>query len=1700
LDVNLVQVPTSQRPWPRGKKFISINNFGFGGTNAHAVLEKAPPMPKPVTNVSTEAQFDRTGNPIGPIKRLYVLSANDKASLETQMQQLTIYLEQRPEVFQNSLLPNLAYTLGQRRSVLSWRVAIPARSSAELIPSLARNLIVPSRATKEPKIGFIFTGQGAQWHAMGRELFAYPIFAKTIEKFDLCLMQMGSDFSVTGKHKLRLQLVDNVNILAEELSKDAETSRVSDAHISQPACTAVQLALTDLFKSWGIRPAAVAGHSSGEIGAAYAAGALTLEDCAAIAYYRGQAIVSLKKQFPDLKGAMMAVGVSPDELRPILKLLREGRATAACINSPSSVTVSGDEDAISELQDLMEQKQMFNRKLRVNTAYHSHHMNLVAEEYGQNIRTVNSLNVSQTTFHSSLFGRISETDVLDASYWVQNLTCLVRFSDALQSMCGLVDDTSASGVDVLVEIGPHAALEGPVKQTLKSIGGNAVKLPYASALHRNRNAVDTAVQLAATMFMKGTLVNFAAINFPVAPQKAPTLLTNLPKYPWAHSTRYWHESRIADKHKHREFPRNDLVGTLAAYSNDLEPTWRNIIRADDVPWVRHHKMQSMTVYPMAGYIAMALEASAQRAVMRNVAFDKFELREVTVSRPLAIHEGADVEVSITLRAYTEGTRSLSDTWDEFRIFSWAKDRSWIDHCRGLISVQKSIDNNAVNGAQQILDGKTMLISQMASIIDACTSPVKPSEMYDALTAKGAGYGPTFQGLENCTGCDNHAVADLIVPDTKSTMPMGHEPDFIIHPAFLDQFIQIVWPILGAGRSGLNVLYMPSFVQSMSISTGITRQAGDRLRVYGTGYPTPANASPTKLSLFATTLDGGNEALISMDSLVMTPVFDGPDAMSSVANRGLCYKLQWEAFPLEDNTEMDIGAPPPSLTKRSRGDFESTTGAGVQGEKRRKGNGGDVVSNGLGNRSEYLHASGTNDSTTPKSELQVAIICDEGTQHSLVSSVRDLVSNFTKNAPTIGVLGKVQMEGKICIVLSELVGEIISNLNATDFQTIQKMTSSAVGILWVVRGAYTDSTNPHGQMVIGMARSIRSETLLKFATLDMGTLPQLSETGTAEKIFEVFKSTFASDASPVSLDMEFQERDGKLLVPRVIEDSEINKFVHQETQPSAAPDLQPFAQKGRPLKISIETPGALDTLYFTDDLVVGTPLPEYEVEIEVKATSMNFKDIMISMGQLSSKYIGVECSGVISAVGSKVTDLSAGDRVCAMSEGAYSTYTRCLGTSVQKIPDSMPFEDAATIPVIYCTAYYSLFDLGRLVEGESVLIHAAAGGVGQAAIILCKTMGVEIFATVGSVAKKEFIMSEYGIPEDHIFYSRNTSFAKAVKRATNSQGVDLVLNSLAGDQLRETWDSLAHFGRFIEIGKRDIVGNTRLEMARFEHNALFASVDLTVVAAERPKIMKRLLSDVFDLMARGLAKPIAPITIFPMLNIESAFRALQGGKTMGKIVMVPKPDDVVKAVPSKTKTLLKANATYVIIGGTGGLGRSMSRWMIEKGARNILLVSRSGNANKKVGELVEEAKEAGAQIVVRPCDVTKKEQVEKLVTQGIPGMPAIRGVIHAAMVLRVVLNLSRVCPQLTKIGCSLRENDLRAMESSGSTQGFWGLELPPHPPLRTSRLLHRPGLSSRCCGQPWPSCLRCSKLLPERLRAIPPQTRSPSVLYRSRCRQ
>ncbi|KAK8167444.1 polyketide synthase [Phyllosticta citribraziliensis] len=1522
-----MKVPTAQRPWPSGKFLISVNNFGFGGANAHAVLAR-PPLPPPSSLMKETST--------GP--KLFVLSGNDETAANKAMNQLSIFLEQHPEVFQKSQPRNLAYTLGQRRSHLLWRVAMVASVGNDLTLALNNSETKPARSAMNPKVAFVYTGQGAQWATMGRDLMdTQTVFAKTMKACDEALEKLGADFS-----------------LVEELEKDAEKTQVNKAHISQPICTAVQIALTALFHSWGLQPVAVTGHSSGEIGAAYAAGLLSLEDGMAVAYQRGQAVVTLKERHPEHKGAMLAIGAGPDDVRPMLKTLTNGQAIVACENSPSSITASGDVSAIDELAAAVEQKQQFNRKLRVDVAYHSHHMKLVAEDYRSKIAKVKSQSSQTADFFSALHENKVDGAKVDSSYWVDNLTCPVRFSGALQKLC------AEATPDVLVEIGPHSALEGPIKQVLKGLGKQGSKISYISTLLRNKDSTYACLESAGKLFMKGVSLNFKNINQSPDDPKTPALITELSPYPWNRSVSYWHESRQSKQHRLARFARHDLLGLLEATSNDIEPIWRNVIRLDDLPWLRDHKMQSLTTFPGAGFLGIAAEAAAQRAIMRDVPFDRFVMREIHVTRPLLLNDGEEYEICTQLRPYAEGLRSYSDSWDEFRISSWVPDKGWTEHSRGLVGVRRGDGHNPVHkGTGEALK------KRMQEARDKCNQEINMPTFYEQLKPFGAIYGPTFRNIVNCRACDEHSVAEVEVPDTAAVMPYNHETPTIVHTSFLDLILQLAYPILGAGRSKLPSLYMPISMTEFTLSRNFPNKPGQRLQVTASGRPDYVSPKPTDFSMDGIFSPEDEEASITFTGLRLTPVRENAE-QENTGPRELCYRTE----KLKPSMASRMVSTETMASRSTRRATAASTALTVETTVKRM------------------------------SGLQVEIISEKSGDDLLVNSLKDAITLRTDVEPTVCRLVDSDPSDKICIVTSEIQDVLLANASPQIFSAVQKILTKANGVLWVTKGAYKNPTNPSVNMAAGLIRTIRSEAAAKAATLDLDPVSKLETYQRVELIVDVFRKVFAQEE--IDADMEFTEEKGCLVVPRVVPDEEMNLYVHRETQDSE-PYLQPFNQPGRRLRLAIASPGALDTLYFEDEEAWSPhPLGDTEVEIQVAATGMNFKDVVIAMGQLPNPYLGVECSGTVTRVGHKVENLFVGDRVCAMSQGAYSTFTRCPSSSAARIPADMSFEVAASIPVVYNTAYYGLVDLGRLTRGERVLIHAAAGGVGQAAIQLAYMIGAEVFATVGSVEKKKLVMEKYGVPEDHIFYSRDTSFGKALREATGGEGVDVVMNSLAGDILRETWDSLAKFGRFIEIGKRDITSNTRLEMAKFNQNATFSSIDLTVVAEERPQLMGRIFSSVMKLIEFGNVKPISPINVRGISEVESAFRALQGGKTTGKLVITTSPEEKVKATHVRQTKLFKSDATYIIIGGTGGLGRSMSRWMVSKGARNVVLMSRSGKATGKVAELAEDLRPLGGNIVVKACDISDQASVNAMVEDCSKTLPPIRGVIHAAMVLRDML--------------------------------------------------------------------------------------------------
>lgn len=423
-----IQVPTDVVSWPQDRlKRVSINSFGYGGTNAHTIIDDADQF---LSGYSGYQDWQLVENRVDPDERerLFVFSAPDESALRRMIQRFDDYLSTKASnaglqnpFERNLFLDRLSYTLSNRRSKFSWKASATGTTIAKLQEALSTaNSALIKRTPDSARLAFVFTGQGAQWAKMV-ELMSYQVFSDSVHEADDYLRtHLGSDWSVIT-----------------ELQRDKGESNVHLARISQPLCTVLQIALVELLTSWNIEPAGVVGHSSGEIAAAYCYGALSREDAWTVAYWRGKICSELKQDAPHVKGAMMAVGLSSEVAEEYIGNVKTGKIVVACINSPSSVTISGDESGIDNLQKLLSTDAVFCRKLVVENAYHSHHMELIAEKYLEKISTISTSEAAVTKNNrvkmaSSVTGElISGPTELGPPYWVKNFVSPVRFSDAV---------------------------------------------------------------------------------------------------------------------------------------------------------------------------------------------------------------------------------------------------------------------------------------------------------------------------------------------------------------------------------------------------------------------------------------------------------------------------------------------------------------------------------------------------------------------------------------------------------------------------------------------------------------------------------------------------------------------------------------------------------------------------------------------------------------------------------------------------------------------------------------------------------------------------------------------------------------------------------------------------------------------------------------------------------------------------------------------------------------------------------------------------------------------------------------------------------------------------------------------------------------------------------------------------------------------
>lgn len=672
----------------------------------------------------------------------------------------------------------------------------------------------------------------------------------------------------------------------------------------------LQVALVNLLHRFGIHPAAVVGHSSGEIAAAYAAGHLSRESAWKLAFFRGALSAELcEPTHLGPAGAMMAVGLSEADARELIMSVEHDAHTfglsIACVNSPVNVTISGEEKLIDMLQLKLDSEKVFARKLRVRTAYHSRQMEEISSKYVSLVGTLSgNKSIHTVPMVSSVTGKVvSAIDTTDPTYWSLNMISTVRFSDAVTTLCSsspadTVKKIDRSHLDVpvvdhLLEIGPHAALQGPIRDILRhSARGNSIG--YDSALRRGQHAIESLLRTLGALHCLGSKLSFAAINYPRETAIAyPHMIADLPEYPFDHSQRYWHESRLSRNYRLREHAPSELIGVQSRDWNESDARWTHFIRTSEMPWTEQHVVNGITLYPGAGMLVMAIEAAKQ--LHTNDCCDGFTLQDVHLEGAMDLSaSGGNLEVQISLRRL-EDSKANEPRYD-FSIRSYA-DGSWTTNCRGAIGV--GVINGPDSWKSTVKTAQRCKIAQdLSHSISMCQQPVNYQHMYNYLKRSGYEFGPVFQAAreQRLNGPLGQATAQI------RTYASSHE-DCIVHPVSLDAALHLCFTSFTAGGMRPMATSVPSYIRSLWISsTGLTHR--EHVPVTSLMKITESNGRGFICDGGAISEEAEPKLRLWVEGLVLTNVTSLPRAAELPDPKQFCMNIeQMPAINKLDNTSL-----------------------------------------------------------------------------------------------------------------------------------------------------------------------------------------------------------------------------------------------------------------------------------------------------------------------------------------------------------------------------------------------------------------------------------------------------------------------------------------------------------------------------------------------------------------------------------------------------------------------------------------------------------------------------------------------------------------------------------------------------------------------------------------------------------------------------
>ncbi|RDW76877.1 putative Polyketide synthase (JCVI) [Aspergillus mulundensis] len=1754
-------VPKEELPWPADRKErISVNNFGVGGTNVHVILDSASSLG---LNNARNGLATSLSHP-----RLLVVSANSEKSLARRIADIEIYVKENP-----NNLADLAFTLGERREHLAQRAFLletEARESGSFHVGTA-----DCKAT--PEVTFVFTGQGAQWPAMGKALIeTFEGFRRSIEQLDRALEHLDRPPAWR---------------LKDLLSKNSAPDEFNRAELAQPLCCAVQIGLVNLLARWGIAPASVIGHSSGEIAAAYAAGAITAEDSIIIAYHRGKILNKVTR-----KGGMAAVSLGREQVTPYLV---DG-VVIACENSQHSVTLSGDFDELNCIVDNIksDDPDALCRILRVDKAYHSAHMQDAGEDYEVSLHGLSANDeLSMLPFFSSVTGKkITDPTELGAGYWRQNLESPVLFLTATRAILESEEEDTRR---VFLEIGPHSALSGPLRQIL-SEHQRGESCFYVASLVRGEDPTTSVLYTAGNLYNLGVPVNLSAVN------GKGSLLVDLPPYPWQHDTRHWDQTPAVEAWRLRKYPHHELLGSRVLGATDIEPSWRNNLVLDDAPWLYGHRIMGKTLFPGAGYIAMAGEAIQQLTSKPNVSY---QISHLLLKYALFLDTNECVELITNLRPVRISDIQDSD-WHEFSITAVQAGEA-IRLCVGQVRIAPPSASSSMP-----LEEKTKLKRRVAS-----------TAWYKALREVGMDYNREFRGLDDVYGDPIRHEATATVKTTKVSPSR-----YVMHPTTIDRCLQVISVAMfhGLARNinirSLPVLFEDIFIGPEAEELCVQAQAdlgngnfvlgdlgasadeetvlsikGMRLHVLGDdgslqqdselatrpawmphidflspkalAKPPPPMTQDSELrnrvvDLYilesarrAKDVEPTEEHLLkykrwlmmsesriakqstwrlsdygyapdcpfdSSNSLELTNwlrdqadqfpviapllaciqrlldnivgVLDGTsnalhllmedDGLKQVYDFVLSFDSCQQFFAIlgHSNPELNIlevGAGTGGATARfleylhapdgsrmyARYTFTDVSAGFLAAAKERFSKfdameyavlninedpaqqgyklgtydliiasnvvhatpslkrslanlksllapGGRLFLQEIGEEfaiAEYIFGLlpgwwvGENDQRVDKPYVPVDrwrqeltavgfdgidfAIHEESQMVNLVSTcplppsedqtvnllvqephcpwVVDVERYFSDKGYQVNMcsLGRPPQAEGIVISLLDATEPFLFNVTEDTFQQLKDFLLSPLvkHVLWVTRMSQITSGDPRYGLIHGFLRALHAESHSEGKFLSMFDIDDIDGNSVSHllKVHDHWRRNCSTE--------EDSRRDEYALVDGVVH---VSRYEATDTET----ELQRPAKDIVPRRLGIESTGLIDSMFWREDNPAAPGKDE---------------DIITALGLIASpEQLGLEGSGVIDSVGPGVSKLRKGDRVIFLGPGCFATHVTVPAAKVIPLPAEWSLEEGATSPIVSLTAAVCLLRLGNLRRGQSVLIHAAAGGVGIAAIRICKGVGAKIYATVGNDEKAQYLVDTFGIRRSHIFHSRDSSFYADLMRETDGRGADIVLSSLSGELLRTSWKCVAPGGTMFDISRRDVLADAMLPMKHFVGRRSFVTVDLGEYMDEATLDSSAEFS---DSVKKGLVGAVSPVSCFAAADVADAFRYMQIGQHMGKI-LVRMPDDLSELPTKDTRAQVSFSPdnAYLLCGGLGGLGRALSNWMVERGARCLLYLSPSAGEGEDHQAFAEELKCQGCRVVYVKGTASETHDVQRTISQS---PKPVKGVVQLALALR-----------------------------------------------------------------------------------------------------